>query len=78
MPEKLPAYDLEALRSLFPHTEHLTFLNHAGSSPLSLPVKQAMRQAVDLTSSDNTTWWGTESEALEGRLRAKRDEAKPP
>jgi cysteine desulfurase/selenocysteine lyase len=65
-----PAYDLEALRALFPHTQHLTFLNHAGSSPLSLPVKQAMREAIDFTSSDNTTWWGTASTALDSRLRA--------
>jgi cysteine desulfurase/selenocysteine lyase len=43
-----PAYDLEALRSQFEITqEGITYLNHAGMSPLPRSVKQAMVDAVE-------------------------------
>ena len=66
-----PAYNLSDLRSLFPHTERLTFLNHAGASPLAAPVKAAMVEAVDMTSGDNTGFWPGQSDALAKGLRAK-------
>jgi cysteine desulfurase / selenocysteine lyase len=43
-----PAYDLEALRAQFEITETgQAYLNHAGMSPLALPVKQAMIDAIE-------------------------------
>jgi cysteine desulfurase/selenocysteine lyase len=43
-----PAYDLLALRDVFEVTRGgLAYLNHAGMSPLAVPVKQAMHDAID-------------------------------
>lgn len=43
-----PAYDLELLRSKFEITKQgIAYLNHAGMSPLTEPVKRAMLDAVD-------------------------------
>lgn len=38
---------LAALRSHFPHTAHLTYLNHAATGPLSRPVVEAMQEYLD-------------------------------
>ena len=65
-----PAYDLAALRQLFPHTQSQVFLNHAASSPLSLPVKRAMAEAIEMTSGENGDSWSATVEPMEARLRA--------
>ena len=44
-----PAYDIQSLRQKFAVVrEGLTYLNHAGMSPISDPVQQAMSAALDL------------------------------
>lgn len=65
-----PAYNLAALRRLFPHAENTVFLNHAGCSPLALPVKRAMAEAIELTSGENRAFWDTAADQLEIRLHA--------
>jgi selenocysteine lyase/cysteine desulfurase len=65
-----PAYDLDALRQLYPHTQHTTFLNHAAVSPLAIPIKQALHAAVDLTSGDNLEFWSQDWDAVNRGLRA--------
>lgn len=43
-----PAYDLQTIRKQFAVTEAgITYLNHAGMTPLPAPVKAAMEQAID-------------------------------
>lgn len=45
----MPAYDLAAVRTLFPVTENgTTYLNHAGMSPLPRPVHDAMINAIEM------------------------------
>lgn len=34
--------DLQEIRSYFPHTRHLIYLNHAATAPLSIPVREAI------------------------------------
>ncbi len=44
-----PNYDLAAVRKLFPVTENgITYLNHAGMSPLPRPVHDAMLSAIKM------------------------------
>lgn len=38
--------DTDELRALFPVTEHLVYLNHAGVAPISQPVAHAMGEAI--------------------------------
>ncbi|MBI3760420.1 MAG: aminotransferase class V-fold PLP-dependent enzyme [Chloroflexi bacterium] len=66
-----PAYDLGALRRLFPHTERTVYLNHAGSSPLALPVKRALAEAVEHTGGgDDGLWDMGWVDELDARLHA--------
>lgn len=65
-----PAYDLHALRRLFPHTEHTVYLNHAASSPLALPVKRAMAEAIELTGDTGAAWETGWADELDARLHA--------
>lgn len=42
--------DLSKYRELFPVTRNLTYLSHAGVSPISLPVKEAVEDFLDQSS----------------------------
>ncbi len=43
----LPTYDLAAVRAEFPISQRVTYLNHAGVSPLPLPARRAHDFATD-------------------------------
>ena len=50
-----PAYDLAALRDQFEVSQRgLVYLNHAGMSPLPIPVKNAMISAIEQMASDGS------------------------
>lgn len=42
-----PAYDLSTVRTAFPITHQITYLNHASISPLPEPARQALHLAAD-------------------------------
>lgn len=55
-PVHTPAYDLTAARRHFDVTErNITYLNHAGISPLPRPVKQAMIDVLDAIAAGGST-----------------------
>lgn len=52
-------YDVETLRQTeFPHSSQLTYLNHAGISPLPQRAKQAIQDAIEGLSSDPSDYFG--------------------
>ncbi len=41
---------IEKIRALFPITEEVIYLNHAGTGPMSVPARDAIRECVDVYS----------------------------
>ncbi len=64
-----PAYDLTALRGQFEVVRNgLTYLNHAGMSPLSIPVKSAMIHRIEAMAAGGTLAFEDMGEAAETLL----------
>jgi selenocysteine lyase/cysteine desulfurase len=63
--------ELAALRSLFPVTQHLAYMNHAGVAPISSRVAAAIRSATE----EYLTWGGARYERLFRGVEATRSSA---
>lgn len=67
-----PAYDLTALRRSFEVVgKGYTYLNHAGMSPLAIPVKEAMRRLLEDMASRGSVAFTEAWNALEGGLEQR-------
>lgn len=62
---------MKELRELFPITDHMAYLNCAATSPLALPVKQAIEKCVQDQFGRSTQEFFDEWSECEERVRAK-------
>lgn len=69
---KTPSYHLGELRQLFePAQAGITYLNHAGMSPLPRPVREAMHNAVETMAHEGSGAYSSLLEPLLPELRKK-------